>query len=74
MILRDHFAEADRRVSELKERLTRQRAVVERARRSGHAMGAAESILRTLETSLRTFERHRERVFGRLERSGDDPR
>lgn len=74
MILRDHFAEADRHVSELKERLSRQRAVVERARQSGHRTGAAESILRTLETSLRTFERHRERVFGRLERSGDDPR
>jgi hypothetical protein len=73
MILRDHFAEADRQVSELKERLSRQRAVVERARQGGHATGAAESILRTVETNLRTLERHRERVFGRLERSGDVP-
>lgn len=73
MIDRDHFAQADRQVSELKERLSRRRAVVERASQSGRATGAAEAILRTLECSLRTFERHRERIFGRLERSADDP-
>ena len=46
-------------------------AVVERARQSGRPTGAAEAILRTLESSLRTFERHRERIFGRLEAKRD---
>ncbi len=69
-----HFADADRRVAELKERISRQRAVIERAKQRGRPTGAAESIVRTLETSLRSFERHRERIFGRLERSGDNSR
>ena len=67
MVERDHFAQADRHVSELKERISRQRAVIERARQRGHPTEAAESLLRTLESSLRTFEKHRQLVFERLE-------
>jgi hypothetical protein len=64
---RDHFAQADRHVSELKERITRQRAVLVRAQQKGHATEAAESLLRTLEESLRVFEKHRQVIFDRLE-------
>ena len=64
---RDRFTQADRHVSELKERITRQRAVLVRAQQKGHATEAAESLLRTLEESLRVFEKHRQVIFDRLE-------
>jgi hypothetical protein len=64
---RDRFAQADRHVSELKERITRQRAVLVGAQQKGHATEAAESLLRTLEESLRVFEKHRRVIFDRLE-------
>ena len=64
---RDRFAQADRHVSVLKERIIRQRAVLVRAQQKGHATEAAESLLRTLEESLRVFEKHRKVIFDRLE-------
>ena len=64
---RDRFAQADRHVSVLKERIIRQRAVLVRAQQKGHATEAAESLLRTLEESLRGFEKHRQVIFDRLE-------
>jgi hypothetical protein len=63
----DHFAKADRRVSELKDRIARQRGVVERAKQTGHSTAAAELILRTLESSLRSFEKYRQVIFDRQE-------
>ena len=57
---RDRFAQADRHVSVLKERIIRQRAVLVRAQQKGHATEAAELLLRTLEESLRGFEKHRQ--------------
>ena len=39
---RDRFAQADRPVSELKERITRQRIVLVRTQQKGHATEAAE--------------------------------
>jgi hypothetical protein len=64
---RDHFAKADRRVSELKERIARQRGVVERAKQRGRSTTAAELMLRALENSLRAFEKHRQVIFDRQE-------
>jgi hypothetical protein len=64
---RSQFARADREVSELKTRIARQRAAVERAKHKGHPSAAALSILRSLEDSLRVFERHRQAIFDRLE-------
>ena len=61
------FAQADRHVSVLKERIIRQRAVLVRAQQKGHATEAAELLLRTLEESLRGFEKHRQVIFDRLE-------
>jgi hypothetical protein len=63
----DHFAKADRHVSELKERIARQRGVIERAKQRGHPTAAAESILRALESSLRSFEKYRRVIFDRQE-------
>jgi hypothetical protein len=63
----DRFTQADRHVSELKERITRQRAVLVRAQQKGHATEAAESLLRTLEESLCVFEKHRQVIYDRVE-------
>jgi hypothetical protein len=64
---RDHFAKADQHVSELKERIARERSVVERTKQRGHSTAASESILRALESSLRAFEKRRQVIFDRQE-------
>jgi hypothetical protein len=64
---RDHYAKADQHVSELKERIARQRSVVERAKQRGRSTAASESILRALESGLRAFEKHRQVIFDRQE-------
>ena len=63
---RDQFARADRLVSEYKERIARQRDVIELAKRRGHSTAASESILRSLHESLRAFEKHWQAAFDRL--------
>jgi hypothetical protein len=62
----EQFARADRLVSEYKERIARQRDVIELAKRRGHSTAASESILRSLHESLRAFEKHRQAAFDRL--------
>ena len=64
---KDNFAKADRRISELKERIARQRSVLERLKQRGRSSAAAELILRALEKSLRAFEKHRQVIFAREE-------
>ena len=51
----------------MKERIARHRATVERAKLRGHPTAGAEALQRTLEESLNVFERHRHRLFERLE-------
>ena len=60
---RDQFARADWLVSEYKERIARQRDVIELAKRRGHSTAPSESILRSLHESLRAFEKHRQAAF-----------
>jgi predicted outer membrane protein len=67
MNAKERFKRADQLVTAMKDRISRQRAQVERARRSGHPSASAEALQRTLEQSLNAFERHRQRVFERLE-------
>jgi hypothetical protein len=67
MNTKDRFARADQLVGAMKERIARQRAEVERARRRGHPTAGAEALQRALEESLNVFARHRQRVFERLE-------
>ena len=63
---RDSFAQADQQVSALRERITRHRDAMERAKQRGHST-AAEAAQQALEQSLRVFEKRRQQVFERLE-------
>jgi hypothetical protein len=64
---RDHFAKADQQVSQLKERIARQRSMVERGKQRGHSTAAAELMLHALQSSLRAFEKYRQVIFDRQE-------
>jgi hypothetical protein len=72
MKTKDLFARADQLVTTMKKRIARQRAVVEQAKQRGHPSAGAESLQRTLEESLNALERHRRRVFERLEAKRTD--
>jgi hypothetical protein len=63
---RAHLAEADRHIAECKAHIAHQRAVIERAIRAGHPTDVAESVLDSLEESLRAFERTRRLIIERL--------
>jgi hypothetical protein len=73
MTKRDEFAKADQQVAELKKRIARQRDILERAMQRDHPTAAAESTLRTLEGSLRIFEKHRQAIFDRQEAKQQSP-
>jgi len=64
---RDLFAQTDQQVSELKERIARQREAIKQAKLRGHSTAAAETIHHTLHQSLRAFEKRRKQIFDRLE-------
>jgi hypothetical protein len=64
---RDLFAQTDQQISALKERITRQREVIKRAKLRGHPTAAAETIQHTLHESLRAFEKRRQQIFERIE-------
>jgi hypothetical protein len=64
---RDLFAQTDQRISELKERIARQREVIKQAKLRGHSTAAAETIQHTLHQTLRAFEKRRQQVFERME-------
>jgi hypothetical protein len=61
---RDIFAQTDQRISELKERIARQREVIKQAKLSGHSTAAAETIQHTLHQTLRAFEKRRKSSRG----------
>jgi hypothetical protein len=63
---RARLAEVDRRIIECKAHIAKQGAVIERAIRAGHPTDAAESVLDSLEESLRAFERTRRLIIDRL--------
>ena len=50
---RDLFAQTDQQISALKERITRQREVIKRAKLRGHPTAAAETIQHTLHSHKR---------------------
>jgi hypothetical protein len=64
---RDLFTKLDKQVSALKERIARQREVINQAKLRDHSTAAAETIQRTLHQSLRAFEQRRQQVFERME-------
>jgi hypothetical protein len=57
-----HLAETERHIAEAKTLISRQRAVLARARGLGNGL-EAQATLGALESSLRTFEKHRERLL-----------
>jgi hypothetical protein len=63
---RDLFAQTDQRISELKERIARQREVIKQAKLRGHSTAAAETIQHTLHQTLRAFEKRRQQIFERM--------
>jgi hypothetical protein len=63
---RKHLVEIDRRIAECKSYITKQRDLIERAIQQGRSTEVAEDTLEALETSLRTFERQRQRLLDRL--------
>ena len=64
---RDLFTKVDKQVSALKERIARQREVIQQAKLRGHSTAAAETIQHTLHQSLRAFEKRRQQVSERME-------
>jgi hypothetical protein len=62
---REHLAQVDQYIAECKARIARQRDVIANAFERGEATGIAVSMLRALETSLRTFEQHRHVILSR---------
>ena len=52
----DRFAQADRQVSILKDRMARQREAVKQAKLRGHAVALAEAAQQALEQTLRACQ------------------
>jgi hypothetical protein len=65
---RQHLAQADRYVVDLKAQLVRQRVLVKHVRDKGQPSQIAESLLDALEGSLRIFEKHRDLILAQLQR------
>ena len=59
---RKHLAEADRHIAKCKAQVARQQKIIRRMTLRGRSTLWARDMLGALETRLRAFERHRERV------------
>ena len=62
------LAQADRLITECKNRIARQREVIANAFQTGHDTEVAISMLRAFEASLQAFENHRQLVCARQKR------
>jgi hypothetical protein len=60
------LVETDRRIAESKAHIAKQRDLIERAIQQGGSTVVAEATLEALETTLRTFEKQRQRLLDRL--------
>src|SRR5215467_1843204 len=69
---RKHLVETDRHIAECKEYIAKQRELIERAIQQGRSTEVAETMLETLEASLRAFERQRRLLLHRLKSASDD--
>jgi hypothetical protein len=59
---RKHLAEADRHIAKCKAQVARQQKIIRQMTLRARSTLWARDMLGVLETSLRAFERHRERV------------
>jgi uncharacterized protein YpiB (UPF0302 family) len=64
---RKQLVETDRHIAECKNCIAKQRELLDRAIQRGHSTEVAETTLEALETSLRTYERQRQRLLDRLQ-------
>jgi hypothetical protein len=65
---RQHLAQVDRHIVDLKAHIVRQRVIVKHTRDTGQRSEIAGSLLDALEGSLRIFEKHRELILAQLQR------
>ena len=63
---RKHLAQVDQHIAKLNTRIAQQREMVERMIKAGHSSEVAESMLMTLEESLRVMTRRRESILWNL--------
>jgi hypothetical protein len=63
---RKHLVETDRHIAECEAYIAKQRDLIERAIQQGRSTEVAEETLESLEASLRTLERQRQRLLDRL--------
>jgi hypothetical protein len=61
-----HLQKADQDIAECRDRIKRQRLLVNRVAALGHDTEIARSILRTLQGTLRVMEDHRRIILDRL--------
>jgi hypothetical protein len=59
----DYLAQAERHIAIARDRIARQKIIVDELAQAGLETDCAVSMLRALETCLRAFERHRETVL-----------
>jgi hypothetical protein len=62
------LAQAERLITECKNRIARQREVIANAFQTGHDTEVAVSMLRAFEASLQAFEKHRQLVRAQQKR------
>jgi hypothetical protein len=67
-MIRNHLAQANRYIAEMRADIARERVFLEHALDAGYPSEVAESMLHTLEGALRIFEMHRELVLDQLKR------
>jgi hypothetical protein len=60
-----HLAQADRHIAECKELIVRQKELIRRMAQRGQSAEVAEATLEAWQTSLQTFEKHRNLIISR---------
>jgi hypothetical protein len=63
---RKQLVETERHIAECEAYIVKQRELIERAIQQGRSTEVAEETLESLEASLRTLERQRQRLLDRL--------
>jgi hypothetical protein len=61
----DYLAQAERHIAIARDRIARQKRIVDKLAQAGQETDCAVSMLRALETCLRAFEQHRETILER---------
>jgi hypothetical protein len=65
---RESLAKADQDITEGEERITRQIDLIQRLRRGGYGVAAAETLLEALRQTLQTWREHRDEILRTIAR------